>query len=165
MVKFKFILIILLALIIEISFISSLPIPFIAIKPDLLLIITCYATLLFGFSTGMLVGVFSGFLSDSFSGGAIGSMTASSAVCVLLIVIVRNHLYKEHLTTKFAVIWISSYVFAYVSTNITNIVQGGSRMPLINMEFLAFSFVNLAFSCILIPLLDMFLKGEVDRRA
>ncbi len=163
MVKIKFILIILIVLIIEVSCVSSLPIPFIAIKPDFLLIITCYAALLFGFSTGMLVGVFSGFLSDSFSGGVVGSMAASSAVCVLLIVITRNHLYKEHLTTKFAVIWISSYVFAYISTNITNIVHGVSRMPVINMEFLAFSFVNLAFSCILIPLLDMFFKKEVDK--
>ncbi|MCK9554329.1 rod shape-determining protein MreD [bacterium] len=159
MLKIKFIIIILIMLVIEVAFLS--PTRIMGVKPDLMLIITCYAALLFGFGPGCFVAFISGFLSDCFSGGSMGSMMIASLISVFVITFIRKHLYKEHLTTKFTVIWLCSYIFAYVSVNFTNIMHDIGKVRMLNIEFSAFAFVNLAFCCILIPLLDFIFKKEV----
>ncbi|MBN2190866.1 MAG: rod shape-determining protein MreD [Candidatus Aureabacteria bacterium] len=159
MLKIKFIIVILAALVIEVAFLS--PTRIMGVKPDLLLIITCYAALLFGFGTGCLIAFIAGLASDCFSGGSMGSMMIASLISVFIIAFIRKHLYKEHLTTKFTVIWICSYVFAYVSVNFTNFMHEIGKVRMLNIEFSAFAFVNLAFCCILIPLLDFIFRKEV----
>ncbi|MDD5645090.1 MAG: rod shape-determining protein MreD [bacterium] len=159
MLKVKFVIVILIALVIEVAFLR--PTVIIGMKPDLLLIITCYAALLFGFGTGCFVAFISGFLSDCFSGGSMGSMMLASIISVFVITFIRKHLYKEHLTTKFTVIWLCSYIFAYVSVNFTNIAHDMEKVRMLNVEFSAFAFVNLAFCCVLIPMLDAAFKKEV----
>lgn len=130
--------------------------PILGLKLDLLVLITIYFGLLYGWKRGLIVGLVSGLFQDVFSGGMLGLAPIGLAACGILAGYSRQMLLLRYWVVRISLVFVLTALNLGIYLVMLTFFYQKSFLQLFNSQWLLISLGNTIVAAVLFWLVDRY---------